>query len=68
MKGGVFLSNNPCLNVLYPNHNNFEVYDVIVVFSEGGKIHDVRGYQLKEGKAASKHTAHHEMDEKSIIV
>jgi hypothetical protein len=68
MKGGLVPSINPCLNVLYPTHNNFGVYDVIVVFSGNGKMQDIRGYQLKEGKAARKHTAHSELFGKSIFV
>jgi len=65
MKAGVVQPTNKtryCLNILYPTHNNFEVYDVIVVFFLQGTRKHVVGYQLKEGKAQRKHKAHPDMN------
>ena len=63
MKAGVIPGlKDLCLNIIYPTHNNFEVYDVIVVLFVGGKRQDVWGYQLKEGKAPRKHKARPDMN------
>lgn len=42
------------LTVLYPTHNNFEVYDAFVVYSNHGRAVSVYGYQLKESKSSKK--------------
>lgn len=61
MKRGVVpVNESRCLNILYPSHNNFEVYDVIVVYFFRGKK-QFWGYQLKERKAPRKHKAHRDM-------
>jgi len=62
MKDGVPIGVAPQIAVLFPSHNNFEVYDVIVAFSQHGKRSCVFGYQLKEGKKSSRnHSPHRDM-------
>ena len=55
------------MNVFYPTHNNFEVYDVIVIFSVNGVVKQRLGYQLKEGKSSNKPTAHPDMTSSFFI-
>lgn len=58
LEPGMKLGEAPQLSIYYPTHNSFEVYDVIVVYSENRKSQCVFGYQLKEGKASREHAAH----------
>jgi hypothetical protein len=55
------------VSVFFPSHAKFERYDVIAVYSDEGKIKDVYGYQLKEGKANSKYPVEKEFT-KSFVV
>jgi len=36
----------------------FNMYDAIAMYSVGGKLQDIYGYQLKEGKANPKKSSH----------
>jgi hypothetical protein len=54
---GLIPGKEPQISILYPSHNSFAVYDVVVVFSKDGENKFVYGYQLKEGKASRKHAA-----------
>ena len=69
LKAGVVPGRNKryCLNILYPSHNNFEVYDVIVAVFVQGKRTEVWGYQLQEGQAPRKHQVNPDMH-KSLFV
>mmetsp|Transcript_28773 Transcript_28773/g.54097 ORF Transcript_28773/g.54097 Transcript_28773/m.54097 type:complete len:91 (-) Transcript_28773:1220-1492(-) len=67
MKAGVVLGEKRHLNILYPSYNTFEVYGVILVYSNHGKMQQVHGYQLKEGKASRNHLPHRDMV-KSLFV
>jgi hypothetical protein len=67
LKPGVRHGETPQLSIYYPTHNSFEVYDVIVVYSDSGKSQSVFGYQLKEGKATRGHVAHSSISQSFFI-
>lgn len=62
LKAGLVFDDGPQLTVLYPTHSSFEVYDVFVVYSNGGKRQSVYGYQLKEGDDSRKRKANKEIN------
>lgn len=53
LKHGLDLDNGPQISIFYPQHASFEVYDVIVLYSEDKQVHHLHGYQCTEGKANS---------------
>jgi hypothetical protein len=55
------------LAIIYPTHAKFEVYDVIVLYLDGKTIKETWGYQCKERKANSQHSANKEFT-KSFVV
>merc|ERR1712224_1039 len=55
------------LAIFYPTHARFEVYDVIVVYLDGGIIKETWGYQCKEGKANSSHYANKEFTKSFVL-
>ena len=67
LKKGVIHGKEPQISILYPAHNSFEVYDVLVVYSVDGKAVSVYGYQLKEGKAKRGHIADESIDKSFLI-
>eukprot|EP00522_Entomoneis_paludosa_P012124 CAMPEP_0172447224 /NCGR_PEP_ID=MMETSP1065-20121228/6574_1 /TAXON_ID=265537 /ORGANISM="Amphiprora paludosa, Strain CCMP125" /LENGTH=524 /DNA_ID=CAMNT_0013198469 /DNA_START=194 /DNA_END=1765 /DNA_ORIENTATION=+ len=67
LEPGMELGEAPQLSIYYPTHNSFEVYDVIVVYSENRKSQCVFGYQLKEGKATREHAAHSSMSRSFFV-
>ncbi|KAL3913423.1 MAG: hypothetical protein SGILL_006498 [Bacillariaceae sp.] len=68
LKDGVVVpSDKRRMNILYPTHNNFEVYDVIIVFSDGGRVTLKYGYQLNEGKSSRRHKPDPDMDSSFFV-
>ena len=58
LRKGMVHGKTPQLSIWHPTHNRFEVYDALVVYSNGEKPLCIYGYQFKQGKAARRHRVH----------
>jgi hypothetical protein len=51
---GIPASTTPTIHVIYPSNAQFQIYDLIVVFSRHNRTEEIYGYQLKEGRLTPK--------------
>lgn len=67
LKKGITARETPTISIFYPSHASFNVYDVIIVFSESNSFVNLYGYQLKEGRSNPTQRPHPDFDRSFVV-